>query len=270
MTQHLIQHKENQLTCEVRGSGLPLVLIHGFPFDHTMWRHQIETLSQVCQVIAPDLRGFGGSSLTAADVADGVEMRRYADDIRAVLDDLQVEQPAILCGFSMGGYVLWQLALEFPEVARAIVLCDTRADADSTETQQAREQMAETVLRDGTDAVPGAMLPRLLAAATISGRQEIVDKVATMIGKSSPETIAAAQRGMARRPDVSGRLGEIDCPALIVVGAEDAISSPTEMREIAAALPSAEVVEIPDAGHMTPLENPAAVNEALLRFVQTL
>jgi len=270
MAQQVMQIGGISFACVVRGSGRPLVLVHGFPFDHTMWQAQIETLSAVCCVIAPDLRGFGGSGLSDADVADGVEMRRYAADIKAVLDELQISEPAILCGFSMGGYVLWQFVLEYPECVAAIVLCDTRADADSAEGQQARLQMAENVMRNGIDAVPGAMIPKLLAAETIANRQEIVDQVEVMIRKSSPEGIAAAQRGMGKRPDVREHLGEMNWPAMVVVGAEDAISSPAEMREIAEALPAAEYVEIEAAGHMTPLENPGAVSDALLRFVQSL
>ena len=247
-----------------------MVLIHGFPFDHTMWQQQIDSLSSACRVIAPDLRGFGRSSQTPEDAANGVEMRRYAEDLRALLVEIGVDKPAVICGFSMGGYVLWQFALAYPEMVEAVILCDTRADADAAEGRQARLQMAEKVLQAGTAEVPGAMVPRLLAAETIADRQDIVDQVTAMILESAPEAIAAAQRGMAQREDVRERLGEIGCPALAIVGEQDAISPPAEMRAIADAMPKAELVEIAKAGHMAPLENPAAVNEALSKFVQSL
>lgn len=270
MPQHVFQNKGVDLACLDQGTGLPLVLIHGFPFDHSMWQYQIEFFSRAFHVVAPDLRGFGKSSLTAGDIAKGVEMRQYAEDVIAVLDELGVQEPAILCGFSMGGYVLWQLALRFPQRVRAIVACDTRAVADSTEAKEARLKMAGEVLNAGNQQVAEAMLPKLLAPQTLADRSEVVEQVTRMIHAAPPQGIAAAQRGMACRPDVREKLGGIDRPTLLIVGAEDAISPPAEMREIASAMPCAELSEIAGAGHMTTLENPDAVNEAVNSFANSL
>jgi pimeloyl-ACP methyl ester carboxylesterase len=252
------------------GSGPPVVLLHGFPLDHTMWRHQIEALRDSCRVIAPDLRGFGRSTLAESDSENGVEMARYADDVRAVLDDAGVAESVVLCGFSMGGYVLWQFVRLFAERVRALVLCDTRAAGDNEEARANRLQAAADVMRTGSGPVAEGMLPKLLARATLAGRQEVVEELAAMIRGTKPAAIAAAQRGMARRPDVRGDLPGLNMPALLIIGAEDAISPPAEMREIAEALPQATLVEIPGAGHMTTLENPAAVNQALRDFIAGL
>lgn len=252
------------------GSGPPVVLIHGFPFDHTMWQAQIDALGTHCRVVAPDLRGFGQSTLSESDAMDGVEMLRYAGDVLATLDQLRIEESAILCGFSMGGYILWQFVLRYPERVRAIALCDTRARADSAEARAGRLKMAEGVFQSGPGLVAEAMLPKLLSETTRANRPEIVTAVDKMIRQADPRAIAAAQRGMARRPDVRGELRKIGCPALVLGGADDALSPPAEMREMAAALPDARFVEIPDAGHMTTMENPAAVSDALRAFVKLL
>jgi len=218
-------------------------------------------------VVAPDLRGFGHSTLAAGDAQQGVEMSQYAADVVAILDQAGVTEPAILCGFSMGGYVLWQFLREFPDRVRAIVLCDTNAHADSQAARETRLTAAEEVMRCGTGPVVETMLPKLLAPATLADRRDVVDEVDAMIRRTSPEAIAAAQRGMARRHDVRSSLPEIAVPALVLVGADDAISTPQVAREMAAALPHGKLVEIPAAGHMAPVENPSAVNAALARFV---
>ena len=270
MTQHRIQRGEMTLACAEYGAGTPVVLVHGFPLDHTMWQPQIDALQATCRVIAIDLRGFGNSTLATDDASAGVDMQVYAADILATLDEIGIREPAILCGFSMGGYVLWQFVLANPQRVRAIVVCDSRADVDSEEKSRGRLKMAEEVLQTGAEPVANTMLPKLLARETIASRQSLAEQVWTMICRASPKAIAAAQRGMARRPDVRSQLREIDKPALMLVGVEDALSPPEHMREIANSLPEGRIVEIPAAGHMTTVENPAAVNESIRDFFASL
>lgn len=256
-----------ELACHTAGEGTPLLLIHGFPFDHQMWAPQIEALAEVCQVIAPDLRGYGGSTSADRDATDGVDMATYADDLVAILAGLQINEPVILCGFSMGGYILWQLALRYPERVKALILCDTRAVADSEQASAGRLKMAESIGETGVEPVVEGLTPKLLAAETLSQRPEMVEQVQTMIRQASPAAIAASQRGMARRDDVQDKLASFDWPSLVLVGTEDAISPADEMRGIAEALPNGQFYEVPGAGHMTVLENPKAVNEAIKKFV---
>lgn len=271
MAEHIFEHNDVQLAYSLFGSGPPLVLVHGFPFDHTMWTPQIVRLQASCKVIAPDLRGFGRSTLTDADRDQGVEMRQYADDVVAVLDKIGVTSPVILCGFSMGGYVLWQLASAYPDRVRALVLCDTRAGDDSDEARQGRLTMAEEVLQAGSsELVAEKLMPKLLAPDTRENDPSLVEQVEGMIRQVPPAAIAAAQRGMARRPDVRALLPQFDMPALLLGGTADAISSPEEMQAIAQQMPSAEFVEVPEAGHLTVLENPEAVNEAFADFITRL
>lgn len=267
MTRHMFQHDGAELSYYETGSGVPVVLLHGFPLDHTMWRAQIEALSGTCHVIAPDLRGLGQSRLAEGDTERGIDMHQYAADVCAVLDKTCASEPVILCGFSMGGYVLWEFVRKFSDRLRAIVLCNTRATGDADEVRAARLITAEEVLVSGAGPIAESMLPKLLAPATLANRPDVVNEVDAMIRRAAPEAIAAAARGMSRRPDVRADLPGIRVPALVVVGAEDAISPPQGMRDIAEALPRAEFVEVPAAGHMSPVENPAAVSDAMVRFV---
>jgi pimeloyl-ACP methyl ester carboxylesterase len=258
------------LACEDRGSGPVVALLHGFPLDHHMWAAQIEALSDEFRVLAPDLRGFGQSQITAFDVEVGVPMEKYATDLVAVLDALGLKQPIVLAGFSMGGYAAWQFALRYPERLRGLILCDTRAAADADEARTGRMNMAAEALKSRSAEPALGMLPKLLSTATPKTRPELVEQTREMILRQSPEAIAAAQRGMARRDNVTGRLGSIGCPAQVLVGADDVISPPKEMHQIAYALPRARYAEIPSAGHMSPIENPEAVTQTIRDFMHSL
>ena len=170
----------------------------------------------------------------------------------------------------MGGYILWQLALRYPERVKALVLCDTRAAADAEEASAGRIKMAESIADTGVEPVVEGLTPKLLAAETLENRPEIVEQVQAMIRQASPDAIAASQRGMARRDDVQDKLSSLQWPALVIAGAEDVISPADEMQGIAESLPNGQFCEIPGAGHMTVLENPAAVNAVMKKFVGSL
>ena len=248
-----------------KGEGEPLLLVHGFPLDHSMWSPQLDTLAQRFRVIAPDLRGFGGS-----DVTDGtVTMEQFADDMAKLLEQLNVTQGVTFCGLSMGGYVAWQFAVRYANRLKRLILCDTRAIADSKEAAEGREKSAQKVLAEGAKIVADAMLPKLFYQPDGSPDSEpiYIRQVRDVMLKTNPRGIAAALRGMAKRPDMTSRLSEIQVPTLVICGEHDAISPPAEMRKIAEGLPQAEYVEIAGAGHMAPLEKPAEVNAAILDFL---
>ncbi|HUY34633.1 MAG TPA: alpha/beta fold hydrolase [Pirellulales bacterium] len=245
------------------GDGPPLLFVHGFPLDHTMWRGQLAEFATAYRVIAPDLRGFGASGIGEA----AVTMEQFADDLAAILDTLGVREPVALVGLSMGGYVAWQFVRKYRCRLRALVLCDTKAAADSPEAAESRLKVAETVLADGTEALARAMVPKLFAKRTIENRSPVVEAVRKVILQCNRQGVAAAQRGMAARPDVTDMLATIDVPTLVIVGEDDVISPPEEMRRIAQAIPGSRLVAIPKAGHLAPLENPAAFNAALGEFL---
>jgi pimeloyl-ACP methyl ester carboxylesterase len=250
-----------------RGTGPPVLLVHGFPLDHTMWSAQIDAIAARSRVIAPDLRGFGQSTLGSADPRAGVSMEQYADDLAELLDILEITEPIVLAGFSMGGYIAWQFVRKYAARLRGLIQCDTRAVADTEEARAGRLKMADHVAEWGSARVAEMMGPKLLAPRTFEQQPAVVAAVRQVVERTSPAAIAAAQRGMAARPDMTGLLPAIKVPTLIVVGAEDAISPPAEMKSISAAIPNAQFVEIPDAGHMTTMENASAVNTAMTQFL---
>jgi pimeloyl-ACP methyl ester carboxylesterase len=236
-----------------------------------MWDQQIDALSSRFRVIAPDFRGFGKSTLAGEDFDRGVSMDRYAQDVIGLLDWLQVSEPVMAAGFSMGGYVAWQLVLRWPDRVRAIVPVDTRAAADADEARTARIKMAEAVMLSGNSEPAMSMIPKLFAPQTYDSRPDVVEYVRRIIERQRPEAIAAAQRGMARREDVRGRLDSIKADSLCIVGVADAISPPAEMHEIARLLAKSgsddvRIAEIENAGHMSPIENPSGVTEAIRAF----
>lgn len=246
-----------------RGQGPALLFVHGFPLDHTMWTGQLEAFASTHRVIAPDLRGFGGSDVTAGSVS----MEQMADDCAALLDALDVRERVTFCGLSMGGYVAWQFVRKHAARLGRLVLCDTRAVPDTPEAAEGRRKMADHVLAHGTEAVATAMLPKLFAPTTVQAQPEVVEATRQVILAAKPAGVAAAQHGMAARPDTRPLLATIRVPTLVVVGESDVISPPAEMREMADAIAGARFVTIPNAGHMSPLEQPAAFNDALRAFL---
>jgi len=247
------------------GEGAPLLLVHGFPFDHRSWQPQLDGLSGICHLIAPDLRGFG-----ASDVVEGVAtMQQLADDLASLLDVLQLDQPVTVCGLSMGGYIAFQFWAQHAERLDRLILCDTRAAADAPLAAAARRSNAERVLAEGVHDFARDMIPKLFAESTVRQQPALVDAVRVTMQSASPQGVAAALLGMAERPDMTPRLHEIDIPTLLVGGTDDAITPCDEMRSIAATMPQASFVEIPAAGHLAPLENPQAVNDAIRDFLHS-
>jgi pimeloyl-ACP methyl ester carboxylesterase len=244
-----------------------VVLLHGFPLDHTMWLPQIEALSQHFRVIAPDLRGFGKSTLGNATPTSDMPLEQYADDVVLLLDALEITQPIVLAGFSMGGYIAWQFVRKYADRLRALVACDTRAAADTDEARANRLKMADKIHEWGSARVAETMGPKLFAAGKFAANPTIVQELRDVVARTSPDAIAVAQRAMAARPDMSSLLPRINVPTLVIAGVEDALIPPQEMQQIASAIPNGQYVEIAGAGHMAPVENPAAVNAALSHFV---
>jgi pimeloyl-ACP methyl ester carboxylesterase len=239
------------------------LLVHGFPLDHQMWRHQLEAFSSSHQVIAPDLRGFGQSETSPGVVT----MEQFADDLAALLRKLEVEQPVTLCGLSMGGYIAWQFALRHRARLARLVQCDTRAVADKPEAAQGRLESAQKVLTEGPQMLVDTLLPKLFAPDAATRQHDMVRATRKIMLGTKPVGIAAALRGMAQRPDVSGELASFDLPVLLICGEHDAIVKAEEMEGLATALPRAKFVKVAAAGHMAPLENPPAVNAALREFL---
>ena len=244
------------------GSGRPVVLIHGYPFNRSLWNEQIAALSGSYRVIAPDLRGFGES-----DSSDGPStMNRMAQDVALLLDHLGI--PRVTIGaLSMGGYVTFAFYKQFPSRVRALILADTRAQADTAEAKQNRTRQAEKALSEGMAGIADAMLPKLLTPETVSKRPDIVKRVRDMMLKTKPEGAAAALRGMAERDDQTSLLSKISVPTLIIVGAEDAITPVADSEKMNHAITGSRLVVLENAGHVSNLERTEEFNEAVLDFL---
>jgi 3-oxoadipate enol-lactonase len=244
------------------GSGRPVVLIHGYPFNRSLWNEQVEVLSRHHRVIAPDLRGFGESDAAAGTAT----MNRMAQDVALLLDHLEIAR-ATIAGLSMGGYVALAFYKQFSSRVRALILADTRPQADSEEAKRTRMQQAEQALSDGMASIADAMLPKLLTPETVSKRPDIVKRVRDMMLKTKPEGAAAALRGMAERDDQTPLLAKISVPALILVGAEDAITPVADSEKMNQAIADSRLVVLANAGHVSNLERTEKFNEALLDFL---
>ncbi|MDQ1589990.1 MAG: hypothetical protein QOG71_617 [Pyrinomonadaceae bacterium] len=252
-----------ELAYEVSGAGSPIVLLHGFPFNRTLWREQVEALSDRHRVITVDLRGHGETTATR----DPATMEAMAGDVAALLDELHITRVA-LGGLSMGGYVALDFYRLFPERVAALVLADTRAQADTDEARLAREETATRALGEGMHTIAGAMLPKLLAPATHAERPEIVARVREMILNTDPQGAASALRGMAVRRDQTELLGEINCPTLILVGSLDQITPPADAERMHRGIRNSRLEVIAGAGHVSNLERPLEFNRALENFLR--
>jgi pimeloyl-ACP methyl ester carboxylesterase len=245
------------------GAGRPLLLVHGFPLDHSMWNGQLEGLADRYRVIAPDLRGFGLSEITSGTST----MQQFADDLAELLGALQISEPVVYCGLSMGGYIGWQFVARHRAKVGALIVADSRAVADNEKAAAGRLETADKVEKEGTKIVADAMLPKLFPAAAIERGEPCVKATEAVMLAAPPSGVAAALRGMAKRPDYTKELAKIDVPTLVICGAEDAIAPLSEMEGIAKAIPNAKFVSIAGAGHMAPLEKPAEVNAAIRSFL---
>ena len=255
-----------ELAAVDRGTGLPLLLVHGFPLNHSLWQAQIDDCAERCHVIAPDLRGFGTSGVSEGEVS----MEQMADDLAGLLDTMGIQEPVVYCGLSMGGYIAWEFWRRHRPRVAGLILCHTRAAADSPEAAANRRLMADRVLSEGPAPIADAMIPRLAAEVTLTQYPERVEAVRHMIFSNDPRGIAAASRGMANRADATSLLPEITCPTLLLAGQYDQIVPAAEMCAMAGVIPHARLVEIRGAGHLSPLENPAEVNAAILSFLGEL
>lgn len=245
-----------------RGTGPTLLFVHGFPLDHTMWSGQLEAFPEF-RVIAPDLRGFGGTDPTG----ESASMERYADDLASLLQALGVTDRICLCGLSMGGYVAWQFWRRHASRLAGLILCDTRAGVDSPQAAQDRRRNAERVLNEGPGFLADLMVPRLFSA---DAQPAIVADTRAVIERTPRQGVAAGLLAMADRSDFVPLLPEVQVPSLAICGERDVLTPAEEMRTMASAMPDARFVEVPAAGHMAPLESPRLVNAAIREFIQGL
>jgi len=248
-----------------KGAGLPIVFLHAFPLNRTMWRAQEEALSSQFRIITIDLRGYGES-----DAPPGHHtLDQAAEDVRTLLDHLAIQQ-AVLVGLSMGGYILFAFYRKYANRVKALVLADTRAQADTVEGKEGRLQMAQVAYQKGSSAIADIMIPKLLSPATIRTKPEIVQMVRTMIEGNRVSGITADLMAMAERPDSIPLLTQITCPTQVIVGELDQATPPSDAKLMAEQIPRARLAIIPNAAHLANFEQPDMFTRIVRSFVLDL
>jgi 3-oxoadipate enol-lactonase len=245
------------------GEGVPIVLLHAFATDRSMWEPQINQLSKHWRVIAPDLRGFGFS-----DPTDGapVSMDRYAEDIAKLLDHLNVSA-AVIGGLSLGGYVALAFAQNYPERTKALILANTKATADEDVVRNARFALAKDVERVGIRAVVEAYDGRLLGPNANLNSQ---DFVWNMLANQPSTGAVSAILGMAARPDRQDFLKQVTVPTLIISGTADAVIPSAESESMHRQIVNSTFINVPGAGHLSNVDNPTEFNLAVERFMEAI
>jgi pimeloyl-ACP methyl ester carboxylesterase len=250
---------------EVLGSGPPVVLLHPFPANHDLWKPAAQAVLSRYRVILPDLRGHGDS-----DIGEGpATMEKHAADIARVLDHEEVGRAPVV-GVSIGGYVLFEFWRKYRPRVEALVLCNTKAQADTTEAGAGRLQAAADVLERGTEPFFESMLPKLIGKTTRSTRPDLVEGALRMMRKMSSEDVAMVQRGMAERPDSVETLKTINVPTMVVTGDEDILTGMADAELMRQNIPGTQMKVIAKAGHYSPWEQPEEVGKLLRQFLDML
>jgi 3-oxoadipate enol-lactonase len=246
------------------GTGQPVLFIHAFPLNRTMWAPQVSALVERCRCVAADLRGFGESA-----IGEPFTIAQYADDLAGLLDHLQIEK-AVVVGCSMGGYTALAMWRQHRDRVRGLVLADTKSGADNDEGRERRRGLIQVARSEGSIGVANLQIPSLVGKTTREKQPDTYDAVHRMMAQTKPEAIIGALEAMMARPDSTPMLPTIDVPTLVVVGEEDVPTPMKESRAMHAAIPGSHLQVIAQAGHLSNLERPAAFNHVLTEFLGTL
>jgi len=254
-----------EIAYETAGKGTPIVLIHGHPFDHTMWYPQIEAFSPDYKVITPDLRGYGKSSLPAKGAT---RFEDYATDILLLADHLKIGH-FHLGGLSMGGQIIMEIFRQAPERIKTLIFADTFAGLDTPEAKQKRYEDAARLEKDGMDAYADEVIYKMIKPAHVSSMPDVAGHVIKMMKATSPTAAATAMRARSERIDyLTEILPKIDIPTLVIVGRDDEFTPVAKAKELKENLQNCKLVVIEDAGHMPNLEQPGRFNKAVLDFLE--
>ncbi len=244
----------------------PILLLHGFPLDSSIWEFQFQDMQDVTRLIAPDLRGHGMSDAPEPPYS----MKQLAEDCAGLLDSVGIHTPVVICGLSMGGYLAFEFYRRYPERTAGLILASTRAAADSDEGKKGRDEMITAVSANGTESIADAMLPKLLSPQTLVKDDELAEYVHDIMFHTSPEGMIGALHAMKNRQDSTPMLADIDVPTLIIHGADDQLIPVSEAQAMADAIPEAKLVVLPNAAHLPNLEQPEAFNDAIMDFMDIM
>ena len=244
-----------ELAYERRGKGMPLVLIHGYPLDHSIWNETISQLENDFDLILPDVRGFGESSTVDAPYT----LSDIANDLAALLDSLGVERTT-LAGHSMGGYIALAFAKAFPERVTGLALVSSQTASDTPERKEGRYKTAADVSQKGVQIVADGMTDKL------TPNQSVRDVIRPLIAKQSVAGVTGALKAMAEREDLTSFLASFGQPLVLIHGEADELIPVERAREIKSLVPSAYLVELRGGGHMPMMEMPVETATALKKL----
>ncbi|WP_431046846.1 alpha/beta fold hydrolase [Streptomyces sp. P1-3] len=249
-----------------RDGAAPLLLVHGHPFDRSMWRPQLAEAARAGhRVIAPDLRGYGSSAVVPGTTPLSV----FAADLAGLLDQLGIDG-VVLGGLSMGGQIVMEFQRLYPDRVRGLLLADTSAEPETEEGRAWRHAMADRLLREGMGPYADEVLGKMVAPYNIEALPDVATHVRLMMGGTRPEGAAAALRGRAARPDYRPVLAQVAVPALVVVGRDDEFTPLRDAETMRRLIRGAELAVIEGAAHMPNLERPAEFTTLLLRFLDRI
>lgn len=242
-----------------------VILIHGFPFNRTMWDNQVELLKEKYRVIAYDVRGHGNSDAGTDDFS--IEL--FARDLISLMDSLKIEK-AIICGLSMGGYIALNIIQNYPERINALILCDTSCKADTSEGIEKRMKAIESIRESGVEAYADGSLKNFFAQESFTTKKEEISSVRQMMVSTTEKTIVDTLLALSKRKETCNILSEIKVPVLLLVGQEDIITPPETARLMHEKIKNSVLHIIKQAGHISNLENPVMFNEHLSEFVASV
>jgi pimeloyl-ACP methyl ester carboxylesterase len=247
------------------GQGEVIVLVHGHPFNRSMWSPQVRLLETKYRVITYDLRGYGQSSVTVGKV----RLDDHATDLKGLLEHLNVDR-IILGGLSMGGQIVMEFYRQFPEMVRALLFADTFAQLDTPQNKENRYKNADRIVSDGMDDYATELLPGMVAPKNIESQPDVAQHVLTMMQTTHPEGAAASLRGRAERRDYVPMLASVKVPTLIVVGEEDVFTPVRDAELMHHAVQGSRLEVINGAGHMPNLEQEANFNAVLTHWLASI
>lgn len=254
---------KRQIPLKIAGTGIPILFLHGFPLNSSMWETTTKLLADDFLCLAPDLRGFG----SAPEERKSFSLEDLARDCRDLLATKAVRQPVVVCGLSMGGYVAMQFANDFPDLVSHLVLSNTRANADDEAGVQNRLKMAANALSVGTERAVGEMLQKLVCQFTEENNPNLVACVRQMLLSTHPSTVAWAQLAMCKRPSFFETMKEWRFPTLCVSGTDDSITPPSVVKRMQLAIPGSRYMEIANSAHLTPVEQPEVFASEVRSFI---
>ncbi len=248
---------------EGRKNLQPMIFIHGFPFDHKMWSGQVEYFKKHYHCVTYDIRGFGGSP-----AGDGqFTMESFVDDLFEIVDTLNLDK-VVLCGLSMGGYIALRAIEREEKKFRAVILCDTKSEADTNAVKLNRFAGIKQINDEGVQKFVGTFVPKCFTNEFINLNRHKYEEILNRALKSDPAGLKGCLLAMAARTDTTDYLPKIKIPALIICGSEDKITPPDVMKAMSAKISTAIFLEVPEAAHLSPVENSDFVNKAIEKFLK--